>query len=140
MKRMVAISLAACVGGALLAGCGPTTGQIVNDGVAQYQLGHLEQAKATLKQALDRSPSNPDALFYMGRICHVQKFYEQAISYYQFTLDADPSYPEVQRFLAKAQRDAGLVGPGLRFIPDPTKGTPAPPEDAPEKVTSPTGP
>ena len=119
MKRVILASLAVLVCASLLSGCGGVdTRQLVRQGVSQLQTGRLDEAEATLKRALAVSPSDPAALFYMGRVYHAQEFYEQAVYYYQCCLDADPGYPDVTKYLAQAQRQAGPAGAKLRFIPD----------------------
>ena len=70
------------------------------------------------ERGLDVDPTHPDALYYLGRIYHNERFYEQAIFYYQACLDTDPSYPLAADFLDQAQRQAGRTGPKLRIIPD----------------------
>ena len=119
MKRVILASLAALVCVSVLSGCGgPDTRQLVRQGVSQLQIGRLDEAEATLKQALAASPSDPAALFYMGRVYHAREFYGHAAYYYKCCLDADPGYPDVSKYLAQAQRQAGPAGAKLRFIPD----------------------
>jgi tetratricopeptide (TPR) repeat protein len=119
MKRTSVAFFAVWIVLTVLAGCQtPTTQQLVADGVTQFQVGRLDKAKATLTRALDQSPSSPAALFYMGRIHHLEGFYEQAIYYYQCCIDADPSRADAQRYLDEAQAKAGPAGDRLRFIPD----------------------
>lgn len=119
MRRTSVALLAIGIAAAALAGCHtPTTAQLVDQGVTEFQVGRQDKAKATLGRALDQSPSDPRALFYMGRICHLEEFYEQAIYYYQCCIDADPSRADAQRHLDEAQAKAGPTGSRLRFIPD----------------------
>ena len=117
MKRISGLVLLGCA--AILPGCGPPgAGDLVKAGVSEYQLGRLDKAETMLLRALDTQPSDPEALFYLGRICHDQGSYARALYYYQCCLDADPGYPAAQRYLAEAQRRAGTAGRMLRFIPD----------------------
>jgi tetratricopeptide (TPR) repeat protein len=102
----------------LIAGCGPNTQPMVDEAAGLYQAGHLDRAKARFEQVLDVDPTHPDAHYYLGRIYHNERFYEQAIFYYQACLDTDPSYPLAADFLDQAQRQAGRTGPKLRIIPD----------------------
>ncbi|KPK83786.1 MAG: hypothetical protein AMJ81_07310 [Phycisphaerae bacterium SM23_33] len=102
-----------------LAGCGtPSTEALVEQGITYFQVGRLDQAETTLKRALDQNPSDPDALFYMGRICDLKGLQERAMYYYQCCMDADPSYVAAQKHLLEAQRQLGPAGQALRFIPD----------------------
>ena len=101
----------------LLAGCGPGAAELRQRGIAEFQLGNEPQAKAYLQQVLDQHPSDPGALYYMGRIVHAEGAYEQAVYYYQCAIDADPSQADARKWLAKAQSDAGATGEILRFIP-----------------------
>ncbi len=119
MKRGIILFLAVWICVVALSGCGgPDTRQLVRQGASQFQTGQIDKAEATLKRALAVSPSDPAALFYMGRVYHAREFYEQAVYYYQCCLDADPSYPDVSKYLSQAQRQAGPAGAKLRFIPD----------------------
>ena len=119
MKRTALMGWILMIGLLTVSGCqAGGLNQRLERGITDFQLGRLEKAKAQFEQALAISPSNPDALFYTARIHHTQGAYEHAIYYYQCCVDADPSYPRVREYLASAQRQAGLTGPGLRFIPD----------------------
>lgn len=120
------IAGAAALGIMLLSGCTPTPDELVQEGISQFQLGHLERAEANIKQALDRRPSHPLGLFYMGRLYHAQKFYVMAIYYYQAAYDADPSLTEAMHFLEQAKQEAGAAGQRLQFIPDPPPNPPPP--------------
>ncbi len=120
MRQLAAMLLAGALAAAVLTGCGgPSTDELVNRAVADFQVGRVDRAKVLLGRALDRSPSHPLALFYMARIHHAEKSYEQAIYYYQCCLDADPSNAAARKHLAEALKAAGAVGEALRFIPEP---------------------
>jgi tetratricopeptide (TPR) repeat protein len=122
MKRTAVMGMVVWASAVILSGCGgPSTDQLVTQGVSQYELGHLEQAKDTLSRVVRADPANPKAHFYMGRVCYSQKFYEMAVYHFQCTLDADPGYPEIHKWLRDAQRAAGAAGTGLRFLPE-TRG------------------
>jgi tetratricopeptide (TPR) repeat protein len=111
MKRTSVIGLAVLGWAMLLPGCRPPTPEeLVASGVSEYQLGRLDRAKGLLERALQGSPSDPDALFYMGRIYHADKLYVQAIYYYECCFDAHPGYPEVSKYLSQARREAGTAG------------------------------
>ncbi len=115
MKRTMVIASIACATALLASGCqSPTISALFKAGVSEYQLGHLEAARQRLTQVLNRSPSHPGALFYMGRISHAEKRYEEAIYYYRCCLDADPAYPGVAELLLEARRQirTGAGGPG----------------------------
>ena len=119
MKRTALVGWIVLIGLLTLSGCQAVgLQQRLKRGITEFQLGRLDKAKAQLEQALAISPSNPDALFYMARAHHADGAYEHAIYYYQCCVDADPGYPQVREYLAGAQRQAGITGPGLRFIPD----------------------
>ncbi|KKL26948.1 hypothetical protein LCGC14_2390130 [marine sediment metagenome] len=121
MKRTAWIVLAVLVAGVAGPGCGGPAApdELVNLAVADLQTGRIDRARAMLTRALDQSPSHARALFYMGRLHHAEKFYEQAVYYYQCCLDADPGYVAARTHLAEAQKLAGAAGDKLRFIPDP---------------------
>ena len=109
--------MAVLVAAALCGGCGPTTEEMRVQAVSEYQVGHIRQAKDLLQRVLSREPSDPQALFYMGRIACAEQAWEDAIYYLQCSLDSDPSNDEARVLLEQAQRAAGTAGPKLRFIP-----------------------
>ena len=122
MRQLAAMLVVGALAAAVLAGCGgPSTDELVNRAVADFQVGRLDRAKATLARALGQSPSHPLALFYMARIHHAERSYERAIYYYQCCLDADPGNAAARKYLAEAVKAAGPVGRTLRFIPEPVK-------------------
>jgi tetratricopeptide (TPR) repeat protein len=86
--------------------------------VAEFQVGHLQEAKEVFQQALSRNPSDAFALYYMGRIACARREWEDAIFYLQCCLDADPSYSDARTYLALAEESAGSAGRKLRFVPD----------------------
>ena len=92
-------------------GCGPTQKQ---KAIAEFEVGHVDQARAMLKEVLERTPSDPEALYYMGRAMHAQKNYVQAIYFYRSCLDADPGCAPAKRFLVKAEQEAGMEVERLR--------------------------
>jgi len=119
MKRTTLAGWILAIGLLALSGCqAGGLEQRLKRGITDFQLGRLEKAKAQFEQALAISPSNADALFYMGQIHQAEGAYEHAIYYYQCCVDAAPGYPRVREYLASAEKQAGMVGPGLRFIPD----------------------
>jgi len=119
MKQRSAGSVLAAM---LLAGCvGPT----VDDTsyrpkvVKAFEVGRVGEAQSHCERALSRAPSDPFALYYMGRISSARADWETAIYYYQCCLDADPRYTDARRQLFAAEQAAGVAGPMLRFIPVP---------------------
>ncbi|MGB2819981.1 MAG: tetratricopeptide repeat protein [Phycisphaerae bacterium] len=120
MKRLV---LAAALPSLLICGCGPPTLEdemgYRQQAVAEFQVGHLAEAKALLEQALYPDPSDPVALYYLGRIACEEGRWEEAIYRFQCCLSADPGHAEARQWLIRAERAAGVVGPKLRFVPLP---------------------
>jgi tetratricopeptide (TPR) repeat protein len=110
--------------GLLLLGCAPSVGELRDEAVSQYQLGHSKQAELTFREVLDKRPYDAESLYYMGRILHGQGRLAQAIYYYQCCLDVDPSYETARLWLRRAQEQAGDMGEDLRFLPrEVTEGT-----------------
>ncbi|MDY6913153.1 MAG: tetratricopeptide repeat protein [Planctomycetota bacterium] len=114
MKRLAMFGICVAI---FLAGCAPSIAELRSRGIGEFQVGHIPQARQLFQQVLERNPVDTAALYYTGRIHHAEGFYEQAIYYYQCSLDADPRNAEARTWLEKAQSEAGLVGKGLRFIP-----------------------
>ena len=123
MNRPAWIFLGVFLAVTALSGCAdaPPTEQLVRQAVGDFQVGRIDRAKVTLRRALGQSPSDPAALFYMGRICHAEKYYEQAIYYYQCCLDADPGFAVARKHLTEARKNAGPSGEALLFIPEPSE-------------------
>ncbi len=99
-------------------GCAPSASELRERAVAEFQLGHTDQAQQLLERALDKKPFDAVSLFYMGRIKHVGGFFEQAMHYYQMALKMDPSLTEARKWLARAQEQLGATGKTLRYVPD----------------------
>jgi tetratricopeptide (TPR) repeat protein len=83
-----------------------------NQGITEFQIGHLDQAKDLLKQSLDKS-CDPVAEYWLGRTYHAQGRYEDAICHYQAAIQSRPAYDEAKKWLLKARQDAGLSGRDL---------------------------
>ena len=118
---MLQWTVKACVPCLLIVGCGPALDDTSYrpKAMAEFDVGHVEQAEALCQQALSREPSDPFALYYMGRIATARQEWEDAIYHYQCCLDADPRYADARERLLEAERAAGVAGPMLRFIPLP---------------------
>ena len=114
MKRAALCGLIATM---VLAGCGPTAGELRSQGIAQYQAGNHEQSRKLFQQCLDRDAGDADALFYMGRILHTRGDHIWALYYYQRCLDTDPSYEIARPWLARAQAKAGPSGESMIYQP-----------------------
>jgi len=99
-------------------GCAPSASELRERAVAEFQLGHTDQAQQLLERALDKKPFDAVSLFYMGRIKHAEGFFEQAMHYYQMALKMDPSLTEARKWLARAEEQLGTTGKTLRYVPD----------------------
>jgi len=100
MVRLAVLGLAAAV---LVAGCSSSPEEMRQRGAAQFQVGNTEDARETLQQVLDQRPSDPVALYYMGRITYGDGFYERAGYYFRSAIDADPSFNDAREWLAKTR-------------------------------------
>ena len=118
--RWIVLSLIAA---ALLSGCGgPSATNSREAGITAFQTGNTDKAKDHFNQVLGDQPYDAPSLYYMGRIAHAEGFYPRAIYLYQCSIDADPSQPTVQKWLSRAQEEAGEdMGKTLRFIPEQTQ-------------------
>lgn len=101
----------------LVAGCQPDTARLTEQGVRQFQTGQVEQARESFERVFRIAPSNPVALYYLGRLAQQEGFYERAVYYYESALDADPGMRDARRWLARAReeldrsREAAGLGP-----------------------------
>ena len=114
MTRLAYFGLCAAV---FVSGCGPSPASLRDRGIAEFQVGHIDDAESLLRQAVDARPAMPEALYYLGRVNYATGDLEQAIYYYQCSLDVDPSFTPARRWLTKAQQEAGRTGQLLLFIP-----------------------
>ena len=113
MKRFALIGLLVV---AVLGGCGPSVGQTTARGISEFQVGRLEESKQFFQQVLSRYPSDPRALYYMGRISYTEGSYEMAMFYFQSSIDADPSFKDSKVWLTRAEKAVGSSAGDLRFI------------------------
>jgi tetratricopeptide (TPR) repeat protein len=102
---------------AAFAGCGPNVNEMRTKATTEYQVGHAQQAQEQFLKILDREPSDPITLYYLGRINMEQNRLEMAIYYFQCCLDADPSFAAARQDLRRAEQLARPIGSRLRFIP-----------------------
>ncbi len=116
-SKVAAYGVAGLLAAMLVSGCGPSAGDLRDQGIGAFQVGRVDRAEDLLQQALDRDPTMPEALYYMGRVQHARGFYERAIYFYQCALDVDPEMAAVRRWLDKAQAELGPEGETLRFVP-----------------------
>ena len=64
--------------------------QSLGKAVQHHQAGRLQKAEQLYRKILSRSPSNPDALHYLGVLEHQQGRYEKAIEYLEKSLVSSP--------------------------------------------------
>lgn len=75
--------------------------QILNAlGTAAYELGHLAEAEACFKQALDLDPGYLIAEYHLGNVWSAQGQDQRAIEQYRQLLNKKPAWPEAQLNLA----------------------------------------
>ena len=102
MKQLLIAGLFATM---LLTGCGPSTDDLRTQGIAEFQVGHLDKAQSLFDRVLERKPSDGQSLYYMGRIYHATGFYERAVYFYGSAIDADPSLDMARLWLLRANSD-----------------------------------
>ena len=95
-----------------LTSCAPSAGELRDQGITEFQVGHVDHAKDLLKQSLDKS-CDPVAYYWLGRTYHAQGRYEDAICQYKFAIESRPGYDEAKKWLQKARQDAGWSGQDL---------------------------
>ncbi|MCK5230369.1 MAG: tetratricopeptide repeat protein, partial [Desulfobulbaceae bacterium] len=64
--------------------------QSLGKAVQHHQAGRLQKAEQLYRKILSRTPSNPDALHYLGVLEHQQGRYEKAIEYLEKSLVSSP--------------------------------------------------
>ncbi|MHC4983511.1 MAG: tetratricopeptide repeat protein [Planctomycetota bacterium] len=107
MKRILSYGLGCGLLIVITSGCNLKARRLRDKGIAEFQIGRIDNARALLKQSVDLNASDPDALYYMGRVMHADKFYEQAVYYYRSCLQAKPSHLSAREWLAKAMAALG---------------------------------
>ena len=81
----------------------------VNLGNIFLELNRLEEARASLKEALEIDKNNPAAHYGLGQIALSNRSYEEAIQHFNATLAQAPSANRVHYSLAMAYRGLGDV-------------------------------
>ena len=99
-------------------GCGPSVAYR-QEAISEFEVGHIARAKPMFGQALQQAPSDPVALYYMGRIHCEEQDWENAIYYFQCCLDVDPGNADARAWLLKSEDATQVIGERLRFIPLP---------------------
>ena len=100
-----------------LSGCAVKAMVLRDKGIAQFQIGRTDEARRLLKAALDVRAADAESLYYMGRAMQEDQFYDQAIHYYQRSLQVKPGHKEAQEWLGKAMQASGA--PGETVSPEP---------------------
>ena len=120
MTRIALLAFTVVVAGAGLSGCrGRSFEKLIGEGIADFQIGKLDDAATKLERGLAGRPHHADGLFYMGQLHHARGQVGRAVFYYQCCLDIAPGYPGARKRLAQAQKQAGRMGETLRFLPHP---------------------
>lgn len=102
----------------ILSGCQtPSRQELLDEGMAHFQVDRTEEARAVLERLLSYYPGDPDGLYVLGRVYHKRKEYPQAIYYYRCCIDAAPSYRVARAWLERAEAESGLQGGDFRFQP-----------------------
>jgi len=87
---------------------------IFNLGNVALKLDRLVEARDLYERVVRLQPDLVAAHTYLGHVYFRQHEYEMAISQYQLALALNPNDPDPRRFLAAAQRAAGVqVSPGV---------------------------
>lgn len=71
-------------------------------GVANYQLGHHDEATNALKKAIELLPADPQARVWHGRVLLAQDRFQDAIKAFREAVRIDDNYVPAYRELAKA--------------------------------------
>ena len=71
----------------------PQLGILLNKSLELLQKADLDGAEVSLKQAIQIEANNPHALRFLGIIAAQKKQYQEAISYFQSSLEAFPENP-----------------------------------------------
>jgi len=101
----------------IISGCTSATrppGQIIasennfENGVKQYEKGHIKQAIHEFEKAIEKDPSNFKAYFYLG-LCHKQKgVVDIALKYFQKAIDLNPND---ESWVMKVKVEMKSIGP-----------------------------
>lgn len=104
----------------IISGCSPATrppGHVVasennfENGVKQYERGHINQAIHQFEKAIEKNPANFRAYFYLG-LCYKQKgMMETARNHFQNAIDFNPNdEPWVMKVKAEIETTAPKKG------------------------------
>ena len=85
-------------------------------GVAQLQLGDVEQATEQFLAALEANPSSTTPLMNLADLALIQNEAAAALNYYALVLDIDAGNPEATTKLSRLHRMAGVPNEGLALV------------------------
>jgi len=66
----------------------------INLGNAQGSLGNVKEAEAALTKARDLEPKNPLPIYSLGVLAEQQQRFQQALTFYQLSVKADPKFED----------------------------------------------
>lgn len=116
---------------------GPEAGEAFASGLAAYQAGDVERARAGLSAAVAAAPDFAEAWSQLARLEFQVGAYAAAAEAYGRALELDPGNDEYEFFAAEARRLAGAAAPQAPDADDAT--APADSPDSPDE-TDPAGP
>jgi tetratricopeptide (TPR) repeat protein len=66
----------------------------INLGSAQGSLGNLKEAEASFNKARELEPKNPLPIYSLGVLAEQQQRFQQALTFYQQSVEADPKFQD----------------------------------------------
>jgi predicted TPR repeat methyltransferase len=75
--------------------------------VTMHQRGRLGEAQAIYQQVLDVAPDHPDALHYLGVVCHHCGQGDQGVELIRRAIDRVPDHPDMRNNLANVLMELG---------------------------------
>lgn len=71
--------------------------ELVQEGLALYLEGEIEAAEKKYREALDRRPDDPAALYNLGTLLRVTKRHDEALSVFRRAAMGPEGHPDVKR-------------------------------------------
>ena len=88
-------------------------GGCVKLGVAAYEQGHLDEAIAQYRKALEAKPNDPEAHYRIGAVLASRHRVDEAMAHFRKALDIKPDYPEVHYHLGLVLADRGRLAEAI---------------------------
>ncbi|KYK38126.1 MAG: hypothetical protein AYK18_08095 [Theionarchaea archaeon DG-70] len=111
LLMIMVIIISSCVSGTRPPGQVVASENNFENGVKQYEKGHIKQAIHQFEKAIEKNPGNFRAYFYLGLCYKQQRIMKTAHKHFQKAIDLNPN-DESWVIKVKAEMETAAVGEG----------------------------